>query len=228
MPLPVCRRQSNAPVRASKATISPVASAAKTRPPAVESIEATIGCLARQTHSTRPVAGSNACRGTLLSGPTGLGPPLHSRERCMHEPDEIVKVFIQFLQECFHSDATPRNAGGNSMPVPRVKLDSLKGTRGRVIDLLRRSDLTANEIAARMDLTHNAVRSHLAALQREGLIREGGSRRSGTRPAVIYALVPKAEAIFSRAYVPFVAHLVRVLQEKLDQQELDAVMRMVG
>lgn len=114
------------------------------------------------------------------------------------------------------------------MPVPRVTLGSLKGTRGRIIDLLRRSDLTANEIAARLELTHNAVRSHLAALLREGLVREGGSRRSGTRPAVVYTLAPEAEAVFSRAYIPFVAHLVRILQEKLEQTELDDVMRMVG
>jgi DeoR family suf operon transcriptional repressor len=111
---------------------------------------------------------------------------------------------------------------------PRVKIGSLKGTRGKILDLLRRSDLTANEIAARLELTHNAVRGHLAALQHEGLIHEAGSRRSGTRPAVVYALVPEAEAIFSRAYVPFVAHLVRVLQERLDQKELDKVMRQVG
>ena len=118
--------------------------------------------------------------------------------------------------------------GHRSRPIPRVTIASLKGTRGKIIDLLRRSDLTANEIAARMALTHNAVRGHLAALQREGLVREGGSRRSGTRPAVVYALVPEAEAIFSRAYIPFVAHLVRILQEKLDQKELDDVMHMVG
>jgi len=114
------------------------------------------------------------------------------------------------------------------MPAPRVKLGSLKGTRGKIIDLLRRSDLTANEIAKHLDLTHNAVRGHLAALQREGLIREGGSRRSVTRPAVVYALAPEAEAVFSRAYIPFVAHLVRILQEKLDQKELDEVMHLVG
>jgi predicted ArsR family transcriptional regulator len=114
------------------------------------------------------------------------------------------------------------------MPVPRVKLGSIKGTRGRIVDLLRRSDLTANEIARRLDLTHNAVRGHLAVLQREGLVREGGSRPSGTRPAVIYTLAPEAEAVFSRAYVPFVAHLVRILQERLEQTELDEVMRLVG
>ncbi len=115
-----------------------------------------------------------------------------------------------------------------SVSAPRVKLGSLKGTRGKIIDLLRRSDLTANEIAAQLELTHNAVRGHVAALRHEGLVREGGSRRSGTRPAVVYALVPEAEAVFSRAYVPFVAHLVRILQERLDQKELDKVMRLVG
>jgi predicted ArsR family transcriptional regulator len=114
------------------------------------------------------------------------------------------------------------------MPVPRVKLGSLKGTRGKILDLLRRCDLTANEIAARLELTHNAVRGHLAALLGEGLIREGGSRQSGTRPAVVYALAPEAEAVFSRAYIPFVAHLVRTLQEKLEQKELDDIMHTVG
>jgi len=108
------------------------------------------------------------------------------------------------------------------------RLGPVRGTRGRIIDLLRRSGLTANDLAARLGLTHNAVRGHLAVLQREGLVREGGSRRSGTRPAVVYELVPEAEAGFSRAYIPFVAQLVRVLQERLRPAELDDVMRTVG
>jgi len=81
---------------------------------------------------------------------------------------------------------------------------------------------------ARLELTHNGVRGHLSVLQREGLVREGGSRRSGTRPAVIYELVPEAEAALSRAYIPFVVQLVRVLQERLPPAELDDVMRTVG
>jgi predicted ArsR family transcriptional regulator len=103
-----------------------------------------------------------------------------------------------------------------------------KGTRGRIIDLLRRSSLTANELAVRLGLTHNAVRGHLAALEREGFIREAGSRRGKTRPAAIYELVPDAEAGLSRAYIPFVAQLVRVLQEQLRPAKLDEVMRAVG
>ena len=44
-------------------------------------------------------------------------------------------------------------------------------TRRRIVTLLRQSGLTANEIAAHLGLTHNAVRGHLAALLREGLVR---------------------------------------------------------
>jgi len=114
------------------------------------------------------------------------------------------------------------------MAVPPQRPGSLKGTRERIVTLLRRSRLTANEIAARLGLTHNAVRGHLAALQREGLVREGGLQRSASRPAVVYELIPGAEAVFSRAYIPFVAHLVRVLQERLQSRELDEVMHTVG
>jgi predicted ArsR family transcriptional regulator len=96
------------------------------------------------------------------------------------------------------------------------------------VSLLRQSGLTANEIAARLGLTHNAIRGHLAALQREGLIREGGRQRGVSRPAVIYEVVPEAEAIFSKAYIPFVAQLVGVLRERVREDELDEIMRMVG
>jgi predicted ArsR family transcriptional regulator len=109
-----------------------------------------------------------------------------------------------------------------------VRPAALKGTRGQIVNLLRQSGLTANEIAARLGLTHNAIRGHLAVLQREGLIREAGWQRGASRPAVIYEVVPEAEAIFSRAYIPFVAQLVRVLRERVRQDELDEIMRVVG
>ena len=103
-----------------------------------------------------------------------------------------------------------------------------KGTRGRIIDLLRRSGLTANELAAGLGLTHNAVRGHLMALQHEGFVREAGSRRGKTRPAAVYELVPDAEAGLSSAYIPFVAQLVRVLQEQLQPAKLEEIMRAAG
>ena len=77
-------------------------------------------------------------------------------------------------------------------------------------------------------MTHNAVRMHLTALERDGLVREGGRQPSASRPAVVYQLVPAAEALLSRAYIPFVAHLVRVLGERIPPGDLDELMRLVG
>jgi predicted ArsR family transcriptional regulator len=114
------------------------------------------------------------------------------------------------------------------MPVTPPKPGSPHGTRRRILDSLRRSALTANEIAAELGLTHNAVRGHLAALQGDGLIREGGLRRGGTRPAVVYELVPRADSLLSKAYIPFVAQLLRVLGERMPKPELDEVMETVG
>src|SRR5919197_563073 len=110
-----------------------------------------------------------------------------------------------------------------------ARFGAFKGTRGEMVHLLRQSTaLTANEIAARLGVTHHAVRVHLAALQREGLVREAGWQRGTSRPAVTYEVVPEAEAIFSRAYIPFVAQLLRVLRERVQQDELDEIMRSVG
>jgi len=109
-----------------------------------------------------------------------------------------------------------------------ARLGTLKGTRARIVNLLRQSGLTANELAARLGLTHNAVRGHLTALEHEGIVHEVGWRRGVSRPAVIYEVNPEAEAHFSKAYVPFVAQLVRVLGERLGPGELDEIMHLVG
>jgi predicted ArsR family transcriptional regulator len=114
------------------------------------------------------------------------------------------------------------------MPTRPLRLGALTGTRSRIIDLLRRAPTTAGDIAAALGLTYHAVRPHLAALERDGLVRSGGVRRSGTRPAAIYELAPGVDAALSRAYVPFASHLVRLLGERLAERELDELMREVG
>lgn len=105
---------------------------------------------------------------------------------------------------------------------------SLAGTRGRIIDLIRRSPTTVTEMATRLELSYNAVRGHLAALERDSLVRAGGVRRGGTRPSALYELAPGVDDLLSRAYVPFAYHLVRGLSERFPERELDEIMRDVG
>lgn len=105
---------------------------------------------------------------------------------------------------------------------------SLPGTRARIIDLIRRSPSTVTEIATALGLTYNAVRSHLTALERDGLVRTGEPRRGGTRPSAVYELAPGVDDALSRAYMPFASHLVRTLTETLPGPQLDDIMRVVG
>ena len=79
-----------------------------------------------------------------------------------------------------------------------------------------------------MDLTYNAVRAHLTALERDGLIRRAGLRRGDTRPAMVYELAPGVEDALSRAYMPFASHLVRALGARIPDVELAALMHDVG
>ena len=89
------------------------------------------------------------------------------------------------------------------MSARTVRPGSLAGTRGRIIDLIRRARPTATEIADRLELTYNAVRVHLTALERDGLIRKAGFRRGETRPSATYELAEGVEDALSRAYMTF-------------------------
>lgn len=112
------------------------------------------------------------------------------------------------------------------MPAP--DLMRAAATRERILDLLHREPLTARELAARLGVTHNAVRVHLAALEAAGQVHAADTRRGATRPAAVHALTRAAESARSRAYAPFASQLMAVLGERLPEAALDDVMREVG
>jgi len=105
-----------------------------------------------------------------------------------------------------------------------------ESTRGRILDLLRRSPRTVDELAAELEITDNAVRLHLGALERDGFVRAAGVRREGSvgKPATIYEIDPGADPVFSKAYLPFLSTLLSSLGDRLEPRELRAVMRDVG
>ena len=85
-----------------------------------------------------------------------------------------------------------------------------------------------NDLAAALDLTDNAVRAHLANLERDGLVRQAGTQPGFRKPHVTYALTPESEQIFPKAYGPLLDLILRVLSKKLSEKELRAAMRDVG
>ena len=72
--------------------------------------------------------------------------------------------------------------------------------RGQIITLLRRSSRTVDELAQVLGLTHTAVRAHLAALERDGLVQQRSERRGGGKPSLVYDLTPAAEYLFPKSY----------------------------
>lgn len=106
----------------------------------------------------------------------------------------------------------------------------LDSTRGRIVVLLRRGERTVEELAQALGLTDNAVRNHLAALERDGLIRQAGVRRGGGagKPAVVYEFHPDAAPLLSRAYPPVLSMLLDVLVDELPPERREAVMRDLG
>jgi len=77
----------------------------------------------------------------------------------------------------------------------------LEGTRGRILAELRRSPATVNELTERLELSANAVRSHLAALERDRLVVIDRIPRQGVgKPAHRYRLTPDANALTPKAY----------------------------
>lgn len=103
-------------------------------------------------------------------------------------------------------------------------------TRGQIVVLLRRSEQTVEELARALGLTDNAVRNHLSALERDGLVRQGGVRRgSGAgKPAVLYELHPDAAPLLSRAYPPVLSTVMDVLVDELPAERADELLREVG
>src|SRR5690348_16025665 len=98
--------------------------------------------------------------------------------------------------------------------------------RGRIIALLRRRERTVDELAAELDVTPNAVRLHLQLLEREGLVRETGTRghEGAGKPASLYGIAPSAEPSLSGAYAPVLVALIQSMRQRLSNKQVDALL----
>ena len=103
-----------------------------------------------------------------------------------------------------------------------------ESTRGQIVTILRGSPCTVEELAGKLELTDNAVRAHLLTLERDGLVRQSGLRRGPRKPHFTYVLTPEADALFPKAYDALLNQLIAVLKTRLDQAEIDDVLREVG
>jgi predicted ArsR family transcriptional regulator len=98
-------------------------------------------------------------------------------------------------------------------------------TRGRVLRLLGEAKRTVTELSQILRLTDNAVRAHLAALERDGLVRRAGLRRATRKPNFAYELTAAGHQFFPKFHGALLLEFLDVVRDELSQQELENLIR---
>ena len=104
----------------------------------------------------------------------------------------------------------------------------LDSSRGRIVTLLRRGPLTADDIASTLRVTRSAIRAQITGMERDGVVRRAGQRPGTTRPSQVFELTPEVEVLLSTAYVPLLTHLVEVFSAGLPAAQLETLLRQAG
>src|SRR5215213_7147079 len=101
-------------------------------------------------------------------------------------------------------------------------------TRGRILKRLCLAPRSVSELAAHLELTDNAIRAHLTALERDGLVRQGGLQRGVRRPNYAYELTEEGQQVFPKAYGAALRQVLDVLAEQLKPAAAENVLREAG
>lgn len=107
-------------------------------------------------------------------------------------------------------------AGGHALDTRAALLAAL---------LDNKSDgLTLEELAARLEVSRNAVRQHITALERDGLVTARGLRKGPRRPSRTYGLTDKGEEEFPRRYDLLAVSLLQALRHSLGDEATEGVL----
>ncbi|MBF8730584.1 MULTISPECIES: helix-turn-helix transcriptional regulator [Pseudomonas] len=88
--------------------------------------------------------------------------------------------------------------------------------------------MSIDELAQALTITRTAVRQHLAALERDGLVRRGATRPTGRRPEQLHQLTDHARELFPRQYPLLANLLIDEVAGLIGPQALSALMRSLG
>jgi predicted ArsR family transcriptional regulator len=113
-------------------------------------------------------------------------------------------------------------------------IETLGERQQRLLSLLLNSKagLTIDELSEGLEITRNAVRQHLTALERDDLVRRGETKPSGGRPEQLYLLSERGAEMFPRRYSWFSELLIEAMAAEVGREavgeRLDRMGRAVG
>ena len=104
-----------------------------------------------------------------------------------------------------------------------------RSTRMEILELLRRRGrCSAETIANDLGVTANAIRQHLTNLERDGLVVSQPERSGRGRPALLFALTERADAVFPKRYGQLATMVLQEVQDMGGPEALDEVFARVA
>lgn len=103
-------------------------------------------------------------------------------------------------------------------------------TKNEILRLLQREPLTVVQLCEQLDVTRNAINVQLRQLEAEGAVRRSTVRQRGAlgKPPVAYEAAPGSEDIESSAYRLFLRGLLKVMQDRMDPQQISDLLDETG
>lgn len=87
---------------------------------------------------------------------------------------------------------------------------------------------TVDNLIGDLGISANAVRQHLTALERDGVVARAGTQPSGGRPELLYVLSNLGREAFPRRYRQLAEGLIEDIGTVIGPEALDAAMRRMG
>lgn len=105
----------------------------------------------------------------------------------------------------------------------------MQATRQQILDYLRRaSRATVKELGTLLELTSTGIRQHLTVLERDGLIEAAEERGHVGRPALVYCLTDRGDALYPKSYDELANLLIEEVREVAGAQGLQTILRRVA
>src|SRR5690606_34933871 len=87
---------------------------------------------------------------------------------------------------------------------------------------------TVNELAEFLNVSDNAVRAHLAGLERDGIVMQDGIVRGFRKPHFVYALTENANKLFPRSYDSLLNRVLDQVKLRLSPAAIREILHDVG
>ncbi|MBO3276322.1 helix-turn-helix transcriptional regulator [Pseudomonas schmalbachii] len=94
--------------------------------------------------------------------------------------------------------------------------------------LYRPDGMSIDELAEHLGVTRTAVRQHLAALERDGLVERAATRPTGRRPQQLHQLSALGRELFPKQYQLLADLLIGEVAELIGHERLVKIMRDLG